>query len=97
MRLEWDEDKCAINLAKHGLDFVDASRIFRAPFFVELDDREDYGEDRWIGAGMLDERIVVMVFTMPEEEVVRVISLRKALSHERKAYEQEFKDRLGAG
>ncbi|MCF2147507.1 BrnT family toxin [Desmonostoc muscorum LEGE 12446] len=55
---------------------------------VYLDDREDYGEDRYMGIGLLDGRVVVVVYTEPDEEILRIISLRKALSHERKRYEQ---------
>ncbi|MEH1816536.1 MAG: BrnT family toxin [Nostoc sp.] len=49
---------------------------------------EDYGEDRYLGIGLLDGRIVVVIYTEPGEKMVRIISLRKALSHERKSYEQ---------
>ncbi|MBD2677861.1 MULTISPECIES: BrnT family toxin [Nostoc] len=60
-----------------------------------LKELEDYGEDRYIGIGLLDGRIVVIVYTEPGEEIVRIISLRKALSHERKRYDQYLKNRLG--
>ena len=60
---------------------------------VDLDERSDYGEDRSIGTGLLDGRIVV-VYTEPDQGTVRIISLRKALSHERKRYEQYLKNRL---
>jgi uncharacterized protein len=59
---------------------------------VDLDEREDYGEDRWVGIGLLHDRIVVVVYTEPDNETIRVISLRKALSHERKRYEQYLKN-----
>lgn len=62
---------------------------------VEFDDREDYGEDRWIGIGLLSGRVVVVVYTELEEEIVRIISLRKALTHERRRYEQYLQNRLG--
>jgi len=100
MRFEWDEKKRKDNIRKHGLDFVDAWKIFTNPVRRNLDDREDYGEDRWIGIGMLDARIIVVVFTEREdddEEVIRIISLRKALTHECTQYEQALRDRLGAG
>ena len=61
---------------------------------IDLDDREAYGEDRWIGIGLLYERVVVVVFTEPSEEIIRIISIRKALSYERKRYEQYIKNRL---
>ncbi len=95
MNFEWDERKNAINLAKHGFDFADAPGIFELPMVVDLDVRENYGEDRWIGIGLLNGRVVVIVYTEPNEQIIRIISLRKALSHERKRYEQYIKNRLG--
>lgn len=96
MNFEWDERKNEANITKHGLDFTDAPRIFRMPLRVALDDREDYEEDRWIGLGLLDGRVVVVVYTELDENTVRIISLRKALPQERKRYEQYLKDELGA-
>ena len=90
MKVEWDEQKNLANIRKHGFGFTDAWEIFEAPMLIDLDDRFDYGEDRWIGIGRLQSRIVVVVYTEPDDETVRVISLRKALSHERHAYEQTF-------
>ena len=46
MRFEWNEAKRAANLAKHGIDFVDALEMFAAPMFVRSDERKDYGERR---------------------------------------------------
>ncbi|MEX0271984.1 BrnT family toxin [Leptolyngbyaceae cyanobacterium UHCC 1019] len=94
MKFDWDERKNQSNLAKHGFDFADAGRIFNLPMVVELDEREDYGEERYVGIGLLDGRVVVVVYTEPDEEIVRIISLRKALSHERRRYEQYLKNRL---
>ncbi|MEM8502336.1 MAG: BrnT family toxin [Cyanobacteria bacterium P01_D01_bin.1] len=91
---EWDELKNEVNIAKHGFDFADAYLIFRTPMVVEADTRFDYGEDRYVGIGLLEGRIVVIVYTEVDEQVVRVISLRKALSHERRRYERYLKDRL---
>lgn len=88
MKFEWDNRKNQINLAKHGFNFADAYRIFTSPMVVELDDRQDYDEDRYIAIGLLDGRAVVVVYTEPDEETIRIISLRKALSYERKYYEQ---------
>lgn len=88
MKFEWDERKNQSNIAKHGFDFADAFRIFNLPIAVELDDQEDYGEARWIGIGLLDGRVIVVVYAEPDEETIRIISLRKALSHERRRYEQ---------
>jgi uncharacterized DUF497 family protein len=54
MNFEWDENKNRLNIAKHGFDFSDASRIFDSPMLVDLDGREDYGEESWVGIGLLD-------------------------------------------
>jgi len=97
MRFEWDEEKNQANIQEHGLDFADASEMFTAPMLTGLDDREDDGEDRWIGLGMLLSRIVVVVFTEHDKDAIRIISLRKALKHERDRYEQTLRDQLGQG
>ena len=94
MNFEWDELKNEINIDKHGFDFADAYRVFDLPILVDLDERDDYGEDRWIGTGTLDGRVVVVVYTEPNEQTTRIISLRKALLHERRCYEQYLKNRL---
>lgn len=59
---------------------------------VELDARENYGEDRYIGIGLLQGRVVVVVYTETDEKTIRIISLRKALSYERRYYEQYLED-----
>lgn len=96
MEIEWDENKNAENIRKHGLDFVDAWQVFQNPLFVKLDDREDYGEDRWIGIGMMSNGIVVVfVFTERDQETIRIISIRKATRYERTRYEKAIKNELG--
>jgi len=95
MEFEWDQQKNQANIAKHDLDFADAPSIFRLPLRISLDERQNYGEDRWIGIGILDRRVVVIVFTEPDEQTIRIISLRKALPYERKRYEQFLQDELG--
>ena len=96
MNFEWDEEKNRENIRKHGFDFADAWEIFESPMRVALDAREDYGEDRWNGIGLLGNRVVVVVFTERGEETIRIISLRKALKHERKRFEEALRDGLGA-
>ena len=75
-----------------GLQLADVIGAFDYPMLCDLDDREDYGEDRWIGLGILPNGIVVvvLVFTEPAEDVTRIISARRALSHERKRYFEEI-------
>jgi len=95
MRFEWDERKNESNIEKHDIDFHDAALIFSAPMRVISDTRYEYGEDRLIGFGLLDNRVVIVASTEPEEDVVRVISIRKALAHEQKRYEQYLKQLFG--
>lgn len=95
MQFEWDEAKNQSNIHKHGLDFADAREIFTMPMLIAPDDREDYGEDRWIAIGLLRSNVVVVVYVQRDQDVIRIISLRKALTHERTEYEQILKDRLG--
>ncbi len=97
MKFEWDGEKNQANIAKHELDFADAPKVFSLPLRISLDERENYGENRWIGLGILDGRVVIVVFTEPDEQTIRIISLRKALPYERKRYEQYLKDKLGEG
>ena len=77
MRFIWHEPKRQANLKKHGLDFANAERVFAGPTLTFEDDREAYGEQRWVTLGLLGEKVVVIVHTETEEEI-RVISMREA-------------------
>lgn len=59
---------------------------------MRADTREAYGEERWVGIGTLRARVVVLVFTEWEPDVLRIISLRKANQDERKEYETAVQD-----
>lgn len=95
MDFEWDENKNVENITKHGLDFNDVWQVFDAPMLVNIDNREDYGETRFIGIGFLKNFIVVIVFTESDEQTIRVISLRKALKYEREQFEEYIANKLG--
>ena len=95
MKFEWDSQKNKANIDKHELDFADAPKVFKLPLRISLDKRQDYREERWVGLGILDGRVVVVVFTEPSESTIRIISLRKALPYERKRYEQYIQNELG--
>ncbi len=100
MKFEWDEAKNSRNIEKHGLDFRDAQELFLGadPFLVSFESKEDRGEDRWKGIGVLRGAIVaVVVFAERGEDNIRIISLRKANRSERAAYEEKIKNRLGQG
>ena len=91
MVFEWDERKRRGNLMRHGLDFMDAEELFRGPMLTALDTRDVHGEDRWRGIGMCRGRVLVVAFTERDRgNVIRIISLRKALSREQRAYEREI-------
>ena len=96
MGLEWDENKNRENLLKHGFDFTDAGQLFENPILVIPDIRKEYGENRWIGIGRMNNGIIaVIVFTEKESGTIRVISMRKASKKERKKYEGNIQNRLG--
>jgi hypothetical protein len=77
MRFIWHEPKRQANLQKHGVDFADAERVFAGPTFTFEDDREDYGEQRWVTLGLLGMKVMVIVHTATEDEI-RIISMREA-------------------
>jgi uncharacterized DUF497 family protein len=95
MNFEWDDQKNQANILRHGLDFADGHKVFDEPLLINLDDREDYGEDRWIGIGVFSGRVVVIVFTERGEDTIRIISFRKATGYERKRYELAYQNEFG--
>jgi uncharacterized protein len=96
MTFEWNEAKNRANIRKHGLDLADAEEMFRGVLVVDPDTREDYGERRWTGLGMIRGRTAYVVFTERGPEAIRIISLRKASRRECKEYEKAIQDRLEA-
>jgi hypothetical protein len=81
MRFTWSDAKRKRNVEQHGLDFVDAPRVFDGPTYTYEDDRFDYSEQRFVTLGILDEFVVSIVHT-ETSRVIRIISLRKATKHE---------------
>jgi uncharacterized DUF497 family protein len=86
VRFEWDEIKNQINIRKHGIDFRDAIDVFDHPVLTAIDEREDYGEDRWIALGWIAAIVGVVVYVERDADVIRIISARKATKHEVKRY-----------
>jgi uncharacterized protein len=91
MRFTWSERKRAVNLKEHGLDFVDAPRVFEGATYTYEDDRFNYGEQRFETLGLLAGVPVSIVHTETEDEI-RVISFRKATKHEANLYFQQIQD-----
>ncbi len=97
MIFEWNEAKNRSNIRKHGFDFADAEEMFQGFLLVRPDTREDYGQERWIGIGMVRRRVAFVAFAEPSHDTVRIISRRKADHEERKEYEKAIQDGLEAG
>jgi len=85
MQSEWDEKKRRANLAKHGIDFADLAPLFSGLTITVLDNRYDYGEFRFITLGILN-GIVMTVAHAETNEVIRIISARKATRYEEESY-----------
>ena len=88
VRFEWDEAKRKVNIAKHGIDFLDAPEMFGSLMLVGTDSRKNYGETRKIGFGFIRGRLTVVAFTEREPNSIHIISARKANTRE-EAYCQE--------
>jgi len=94
LKFGWNKAKNRANLRKHGFDFADAEEMFRFPLLIRPDTSEDYGEERWLGIGMIQGRIALVVFAERPQNTIRIISLRKADHAERKEYEKAIQDGL---
>lgn len=86
---QWDDDKAASNCAKHGVRFEATRGVFKDPFAIEeSDDRENYGEERFILIGMASGRLLTVVYTM-RGECIRIISARGAEPYEQRQYHEQ--------
>lgn len=92
-RFEWDEQKAARNLAKHGVSFSEASTVFDNPLAAIFDDEaHSANELREVIIGHSEQgRLLVVVFTERVERVVRLISARQATKQERHDYEENLR------
>ena len=92
MRFVWDEGKSRSNRAKHKVSFETAELVFEDPFAISIQDRIVEGEQRWQTLGLVGGAVVLLVAHTYEEknseEVVRIISARRATPRERMFYEQ---------
>jgi uncharacterized DUF497 family protein len=88
-KFEWDDQKAADNDAKHHVTFEMARDAFKDPFAIErLDDREAYGEDRYVLIGMAENRLLFVAYTM-RGDTIRIISARGAEPHEHRQYHED--------
>ena len=89
MEFEWDSAKAEANLRKHRVSFEDAARVVLDSQRIEtIDDRENYGEDRWKTVGLVAPAVLAVVYTVRGKDgnLIRLISARKADAHERAQY-----------
>jgi uncharacterized DUF497 family protein len=87
MDFEWDPAKDAANLAKHGIDFAAAARIFEVPHIVNQSPFSQ--EDRWVAVGPVEGRLITVVYTR-RGTTIRLISARRARTYERENYRALF-------
>ena len=88
MRFEWDAEKAARNLAKHGVSFAEASTAFDDPLSVTITDpRHSRAEERMVLFGMSRRGRLLAVFHTDRDGTTRLISARLMTRHEREQYE----------
>lgn len=91
---DWDDNKAAINLGKHGVDFREAMTVMLDPLAMTFFDSEhSEDEDRWVSVGRSSEGALLLVVhtfvaTGPSSALVRIITARAATRNERQQYEQ---------
>jgi len=91
MEFSWSERKRSLNLKQHGLDFIDAAAVFQGLTFTFEDDRFSYKEQRFVTLGLLAGIPVSIVHTETDHEI-RIISFRKATTHEARLYFNQIQD-----
>ena len=91
VRFEWDEAKRKENLLKHGVDFDDVPPLFDGITVTVIDDRFDYGEHRFITVGVVH-GVVLTVAHTETDELIRIISARKATGNEEEGYFRQIRD-----
>ena len=90
MRIGYDPAKRQKTLEERGLDFEDAPMVFAGRHFTREDDRKDYGEERLITVGFLQDRMVVMVWTPRQGNTRHILRMRKANEREQNYYAQHL-------
>ena len=87
MNFEWDEAKSEACAKFRRFNFAYAARVFYDPDrIVEADTRHSYGEERYQVMGKIEGRLYVVIYT-PRQDVMRIISARKANQREIRRYE----------
>lgn len=87
IEIEFDDEKDAANIAKHGISLRAAGVLLSRPHLIDLDDRFAYGEERWKATGEIAGRLFVCIYA-ERGDVYRIISLRSATRREIDAYRE---------
>ena len=90
MAFEWNEGKNRANVAKHGIGFETARRIFDGPVLSRLDDGDYDGEIREVSVGSAGADLIVVVVHTDRDGTTRIMSARRATRAERKRYHDEI-------
>ena len=89
MAYEWDQEKAATNLEKHGVSFEEASTVFGDPLYIDFYDPDHSIEERrYLIMGQSTAGRLLIVSYTERDEVVRFISAREVTPSERRAYEE---------
>ena len=89
MKFEWDDEKDARNLAKHGVSFDEAASVFDDSLYMDFFDPEHSdSEHRYIRVGCSERRRILVVSYTERGSAIRLISARPATNKEREAYEE---------
>jgi uncharacterized DUF497 family protein len=89
MKFEWDTNKAAANLSKHGVSFEEAKTIFSDPLYIDFYDPDHSDEeDRYIRIGESSQGRLLIVSYTERGNLIRLISARKATRAEREVYEK---------
>ncbi len=92
MEFEWNEDKSQHNRTKHGISFETATLVFNDPNHLSIQDRFEDGEERWQTLGQVNNLVIILVAhtirVENSDEIIRIISARKATRAERQYYEK---------
>jgi len=88
VRFEWDPEKAASNLTRHGVSFDEASTVFGDPLAITIVDPDhSVDEERWLTKGVSLQRRVLIVWHTDRGCTVRIIGARQATPNERRTYE----------